>query len=102
MLGKKGMGPFRQYLSLLVGYHLPIQYSLPPLPGPVAGHAMFTTKGNTEDIYGELCELLVAGGYYRAQITGLTPFDKIAGFVSPSLSLPPSMPIVCPKRCNQC
>ena len=39
---------------------------------------MFSVDG-TQDVYGELCELLVAGGYFRARITSLSPFDKIAG-----------------------
>lgn len=28
------------------------------------------------DAFTELCDLLVAGGYFRARITGLSPFDK--------------------------
>ena len=40
--------------------------------------SMFSVDG-TQDVYGELCELLVAGGYFRARITSLSPFDKIAG-----------------------
>eukprot|EP01006_Ploeotia_vitrea_P054030 TRINITY_DN67839_c5_g1_i1.p1 TRINITY_DN67839_c5_g1~~TRINITY_DN67839_c5_g1_i1.p1 ORF type:complete len:586 (-),score=137.89 TRINITY_DN67839_c5_g1_i1:1434-3191(-) len=36
-------------------------------------------SGENDEKFQELCELLVAGGYFRARISGLSAFDKIAG-----------------------
>jgi hypothetical protein len=40
---------------------------------------MFASGDAGPDAFTELCDLLVAGGYFRARITGLSPFDKVAG-----------------------
>jgi len=48
----------------------------------------------TRDLFGEVTELLLAGGYFRARIADLTPFDKArdraAGHARPNI------PRVCP------
>lgn len=30
-------------------------------------------------MYGEIVELLLSAGYFRARISGLSPFDKVIG-----------------------
>jgi len=36
--------------------------------------------------YGRIIDLLLAGGYFRARISGLSPFDKVVGGMAWSIS----------------
>lgn len=54
---------------------------MPPMGGtPISPwpQEMFAADASADPAT-ELCELLVAGGYFRARITGLSAFDKVAG-----------------------
>ncbi len=44
---------------------------------PVPMHFEEQAPEATRDLLAEVTELLLAGGYFRARIADLTPFDKV-------------------------
>jgi hypothetical protein len=55
-------------------------------PNPREGEVAERVDEDQLQKFGEIIDLLLAGGYFRARITGLSPFDKVVGGMAWSIT----------------